>query len=785
VISTPVLVAGVFWAASLGGCAVSKPAPVTSIDAPQSAFSSQHARRLLDSAQDLQSRGRYAASQEQLEQALGEVSLVTSSDSSLKTLTTSILEAMRNNLPYSLSSEAQSPDEEYDGQMLLDSIDQSDLVAGTVDFGLDTAVARRYREEAMLDSGVVFDLPVEVNDRVIVQLRTFKERIPSTFQRWLERKGRWEMEFTNKLAARGMPQDLIYLAMIESGFNARASSPAAATGIWQFIPSTGRRYGLRVDRFVDERRDPWKATDAALDFLSGLYLRFGDWKLAMAAYNCGEGCIDRAIRRAGHNNYWQLPIPNETRNYVPRVFAAAILGKRPDVHGFNYSPWEPLASDTFTVEGGIPLLKIAEIVGTQAESLALLNPALIKGTTPPEHEPWVVRLPMGTRPRFDSAYLALEKSFEAPQPIRLAHRVRRGETLSNIARRYGVTVASLKSWNRIGGKKVRSGRTLIVYADDLSTKLPSWQEPPMERRARAKVADATPRHKVARGETIQKIARKYDVTVENLMAWNGLVSPKVRSGRSLYVAAPPDDPTLAGIPRTPVPETIAADTASVAATEPQQQDRPVRAASVEHHTVRHGESLQRIARTYDVTVRDLMDWNDLSSTRVNAGARLVVSERAVRTRASRVAVAPRETESKAAPRASAPSTHRIRRGETISTIALRYGVSERELLAANGLRGSHVRAGQKLVIPGNEPVRVAKVERDDAPQVVAPRKPSRPEVQLVDHVVRTTRYTVRPGDTLYSIARALSTTVDTLKQLNGLSRGDIRVGQVIKVPHNT
>lgn len=770
--------------ASLAGCAVSKPAPAAAIDVPRSAFSSEHARKLLDSAQDLQSRGRYAASQEQLEQALAEVSLLNSSDSSLKPLTTSILEAMRNNLPYSLSPEDQSSDEEYDGQALLDSIDRSDMVAGTADLGLDTAVARKYREEAMLDSGVIFDLPVEVNDRVIVQLRTFKERIPSTFQRWLERKGRWEAEFTSRLAARGMPQDLIYLAMIESGFNSRASSPAAATGIWQFIPSTGRRYGLRVDRFVDERRDPWKATDAALDFLSSLYMRFGDWRLAMAAYNCGEGCVDRAIRRAGHNNYWQLPIPNETRNYVPRVFAAAILAKRPDVHGFQYTPWEPLAADTFTVEGGISLMRIAEVVGTPAESLALLNPALIKGTTPPAREPWLLRLPVGSRPRFDSVYLTLERSFEAPEPVRLAHRVRRGETLGRIARRYGVTEASLKSWNKIRGKNVRAGRTLVVYADDLSSKLPAWQEPPMERLARARSADATPRHKVARGETLQKIARKYDVSVEDLMTWNGLVAPSVKRGRNLYVAAPQEDPTLAGIPRTPVPA-IPVDTESVASSEMDAPAKPARSASVEHHLVRHGESLQRIARIYDVTVRDLMDWNDLSSTRVKAGARLVVSEPVARARTTRVAASVRENAPKVARREAPPASHRIRRGETISSIALHYGVSERELLAANGLRGSHVRAGQKLVIPGSESARVAKAERDETEKVAPPRKPSRPEVQAVDRIIRTTRYTVRPGDTLYSIARALSTTVDTLKQLNGLSRGDIRVGQVIKVPHSS
>lgn len=756
------------------------------LETPVPIFSSQHAKHLLDSALVLQSQGRYAASQGQLEEALGEISLLApSEDTSLKVLAGEILGAMRNNLPYSLSPDGTLADEEFDGQMLLDSLDKSDMADGMFE-GLDSATAARYRAEAMLDTGVVFDLPVEINDRVLVQLRTFKERIPSTYQRWLERKGRWEQEFTAKLAARGMPQDLIYLAMIESGFNSRATSPAAATGIWQFIPSTGRRYGLRVDRFVDERRDPWKATDAALDFLSALYLRFGDWRLAMAAYNCGEGCVDRAIRRAGHNNYWQLPIPNETRNYVPRVFAAAILGKRPDVHGFQFSPWQPLAADTFTVEGGISLLKIAEVVGTPAESLALLNPALIKGTTPPARESWTLRLPPGTRPRFDSAYLALERTYDAPQPLRLVHRVRRGETVAKIARKYGVTSASLKSWNKLRSNKVRSGRTLVVYADDLTIKLPSWQEPPMERRSTiaSRGFDQTPRHTVARGETIHKIARRYGVSVSDLMVWNALSSSKVRRGRRLLLAPPPDDPTLAGIPRTAVPE-------PVAEAEPQEDaptvERRTKAASVEHHEVRRGESLGRIARRYGVSIDDLVAWNDLPSHQVKAGKRLVVSEPRKRSVPERVATPSSRADepAKRSPEGARAGTHRIRRGETISSIALRYGVSESDLLAANGLKGAHVRAGQKLVIPADEPVVVARRRGTEAVVAAAPRPAPRIEATPVDRTIRTTRYTVRPGDTLYSIARAMSTTVDTLKQLNGLSKGDIRVGQIIKVPHNS
>lgn len=732
----------------------------------------------------LQAKGQYAASQVYLEAALSEVSLASPSDSALRPLAEEILGTMRNNLPYSLATT--SADRDYDGQSLLDSLDQTELASG-VDFGSDTSLVRKYREEAMLDSTAVFDLPVEINDRVLSQVRMFKERAPSHFQRWLERKGRWEQEFTSKLAARGMPTDLVYLAMIESGFSSRATSPAAAAGIWQFIPSTGRRYGLRVDRFVDERRDPWKATDAALDFLSSLYLRYGDWRLAMAAYNCGEGCIDRAIRKLGRPDYWNLPIPAETRNYVPRIFAAAILGKRPEVHGFQYTPWQPLACDTFTVEGGIPLLKIAEVVGAPAESLAMMNPALIKGMTPPAAEPYLLRLPPGSRSVFDSAYASLEKSFQAPQPTRLAHRVRRGETLQRIATKYGVTVASLKSWNKLRGKRVKAGRTLTIYADDMRTaNIPIWQEPPLERRAhitaRAGSTPRTPIHRVRKGETLQRIAAKYDVTVADLRSWNDIASSgRLKAGRSLQVGPSIEDPTLADIPRTQS-ASVESPAASNQVDDARESNETSANANVRHR-VRRGETLQRIARRYNVTVRDLMAWNDLTSARVKAGTSLKVHTKGSESSAPVREAARDRSEPKPDRSARSTTTHRVRRGETLSGIALKHGTTTRDLMAANGLRGSQVRVGQALRIPGSPPT-------EDGEDLQARRsEPAPPRVSFqkqqpsaIDHTMRTTVYTVRPGDTLYSIARARSTTVDTLKLLNGLRKADLRVGQVIKVP---
>jgi membrane-bound lytic murein transglycosylase D len=206
---------------------------------------------------------------------------------------------------------------------------------------------------------------------------------------------------------------------------------------------------LRIDRYVDERRDPWKSTQAAIGYLTYLYKMYGDWKLAMASYNCGEACVGRAIRRAGTNDYWSLPIPRETKNYVPRIFAAAILGKNPRAHGFDVTPWDPVVIDTFTVQGGLTFAQIGEALGVPADSIAMLNPELVRGTTPPVKGNWVLHLPVGSRETFAAIEPTLERSYHAPQPQKFTYKVRRKQSIAGIAANFGVSAADVRRWNRI------------------------------------------------------------------------------------------------------------------------------------------------------------------------------------------------------------------------------------------------------------------------------------------------------------------------------------------------
>ncbi|HXP91787.1 MAG TPA: LysM peptidoglycan-binding domain-containing protein [Fibrobacteria bacterium] len=729
-------------------------------------------RRLLDTGMQLQAQGLYAQSQEVLSNAMSDLSVLDTSVSAsgVRGLTQQVLGAMRSNLPYSLEPDiVEEPGEdEEDGAAILDSIPDTTAMAP-----LDSATAASLRKEAMADSTSTFDLPVEINDLVLMNLRVFKDQIPQHFARWLERKGRWEGYITQQLQAHGMPKDLLYLAMVESGFNPHATSPAAAAGIWQFIPGTGRKFGLRIDRFVDERRDPWKSTQAAIVYLSSLYQEFGDWRLAMAAYNCGENCVERAIRRSGVNDYWRIGLPRETRNYVPRIFAAAILAKNPKAHGFEVQPWAPVLADTFTVQGGYTFSQIGQALGVQEDSLGLLNPALVRGTTPPVHDNWLLNLPQGTRSRFADAYASLEPSFQAPQPQRYVHRVRRKETLAGIAARYGVSVSDIRRWNKIRGRKVRGGRTLVIWGDCPAGSGLALAEPPLAKRGEG-IPEPSHQlsHKIRRGESIASIARVYDVTTDELKDWNGLSGARLRPGHRIWVSAP----TVAerdAIAELKLPKDTASEKV-VAGTDVQDSAPSVQSATPDgpfRHRVQWGESLDKIGRRYGVTAEQIRKWNRLASDRVVPGTRLWIggddpdapsTGPVAKTKVSQARFAARGPE----------QTHIVRQGETLGAIAEQYAVAASTVRSLNHLRSSRIDVGQKLVLP-------ATAVAQAAPATTTPRYSTR---FLVAAKLRTASYVVRLGDSLYSIAMARATTVDTLMELNGLTRSKLKPGQVILVP---
>lgn len=395
--------------------------------------------------------------------------------------------------------------------------------------------------EAADEAVVTWDITVTRNERVEDWIDFLTGRNRERTKLWLERSGKYGPLIQAELRERGMPEDLLYLALIESGFSPVAYSSASASGIWQFIAETGRRYGLEVNGVVDERRDPIKSTEAALDYLQEMHDRFGSWYLAAAGYNTGENRVGRIMRemygteRGTDAHFWKIAprLPRETRDYVPLMLAAGHIAKEPAKYGFTALEYqEPLAYDVTWVPGEVSLETVAQAVAVPVDSIAGLNTHLIAGMTP-DGRAWPVRLPAGTAEEFATNFPSIYRDArlaQAKEEAKLAnaptHRVRRGETFSHIARRYGVSVSALRAANdNLSPRRLQIGQELRVPGRSGSAVATSDATEPQY-------------HRVRTGESLWTISRRYDVSMNQLRTWNGLGGRSViHPGQRLRVTA--------------------------------------------------------------------------------------------------------------------------------------------------------------------------------------------------------------------------------------------------------
>jgi membrane-bound lytic murein transglycosylase D len=344
---------------------------------------------------------------------------------------------------------------------------------------LDESLEQLLEDEGavLVEESVDYDIPIVLNDRVEWWINYFTHRIRGSFERYLIRSGAWLPYLKTELAQAGLPRDLAYIVLIESGFSTRARSRANAVGPWQFIRSTGREYGLRIDRWVDERRDYERATQAAIAYLSDLHAMFGSWHLAAAGYNGGQGRLKRTMLRDHAVNFWELTsLRNETMNYVPKLLAATIVAKQPRRHGFYSVPYlEPAEWAKVTVPTSVSMDVIAAAADVPTDVIVGLNPHLLRGRTPPGESNFPVKIPIDRVETFlkniDGAMASGGSGSTTVHSVSLAeadsselrvHRVRRGDTLYGIARRYGVTVAAIKQANGLRGNKIMPGTRLEI-----------------------------------------------------------------------------------------------------------------------------------------------------------------------------------------------------------------------------------------------------------------------------------------------------------------------------------
>ena len=449
----------------------------------------------------------------------------------------------------------------------------------------DATIAGEDGEE--LADAVTWDFDVETynsHHRVQWYLDFFQGRGRERMGIWLNRMQRYEPMIRERLTREGMPGDLVYLALIESGFSNTATSRAKAVGMWQFMKGTAKYYDLRVDSWVDERRDPLKATDAAARHLRDLKARFGSVYLAAAAYNAGSGRVSRGLRRlrfeahavnadaAFFRLYDTRLLRRETKDYVPKLIAAALIAKEPARYGFTVSPAEPLVYDSIVVPTMTGLDVIARLADTTVAAIRELNPQFLRLATPPARAS-VVRLPPGRGPMTVAAYA------ELPPEKRVTfveHFVARGETMGGIARKYRVSDRLLQEANpRVKPRRLRIGQRLVVPTGGaISSSMARRMSAPTP----AAGTNTSGYHRVKRGDTLSEIADEYGVTQRELRAWNKLdAKGSIRAGQRLRVA-----PRGGGT------------------------------GSARTHVVRWGDTLSGLAKRYGVSVAELRRANGLS-----------------------------------------------------------------------------------------------------------------------------------------------------------------------------
>lgn len=514
-----------------------------------------------------------------------------------------------------------------------------------------------YIEESDLPE-VTYDIPIVMNQRVRSIIEMFQLRRHDWFQDALDRSGYYAPMIREVFAEEGLPQDLIYLAMVESAFKERAVSRAGARGIWQFIRGTGRLYGLRQTFWVDDRFNAEKATRAAARHLKDLYDDLGDWYLVMAAYNSGQRRVERAIRRTRSRDFWvharRRVLPRETRSYVPLIIASAVIAKNPEAYGFTPSSNTPIDYDVVRLDHAVDLSTAADSAGVSLDDMKFLNPELRRWVTPLDSNDYPLRIPQGNAEAFKMALAAIPEN----ERVRFGtHVVRRGDTLSRIANRYGTSIGALTATNNIRRRSlIHPGQVLTVPVPPGSggQRIRSVQR-------RGVIAEhGQDVYVVRRGDTLGDISTSFRMSLSELRALNGMASRATRiyPGQKLIV------------------------TKRAAATLNTSRRASAPPSGGATYAVQPGDTLGQIADDHGIGLSTLRRLNGFSGrrSRIYPGQKLYVRETTV-ARAD-----------------SGPMSYRIRRGDTLSKIAHRFGVTIQDIRQWNHMSSDHIVAGQRITI---------------------------------------------------------------------------------------
>lgn len=623
--------------------------------------------------------------------------------------------------------------------------------------------------------GVPLQIPMTDNEFVQKTIEFFtNDRGRRYFQKWLQRAGRWFPMMRKIAKEEGAPEEIIYLSMIESGLSPFAQSPAKAVGLWQFMKSTGNLYGLEAGYWTDERRDPEKATRAAMRHLKDLYNEFGDWHLAMAAYNCGVGGTRRAIARSGVSNpdYWEIrgKLPRETRNYVPLYIAAAKVAMNPEAYGFINIPLEEAYDyDTVEINESADFRALAGCTGISADELEFLNPEILRSSTPPSSNHYELKIPKGKKEIFAANYEKLDVEDKHSWAL---HEVTGSETLYSIAKKYNVSANVIAAANELSGKKKRlpAGTILRIPTDGkytegvseedevahASSSGASGSKEPKERDKDITHTSPVPAnskkvtHEIRSGETLYNIATRYGVRLADLRNWNNIPynSDKVALGEQLTIYVDKNRRDDEGVDANAI--------------------KPVKTVIIAH-VVKKGETLAKIADDYEVSMNDIRTSSSMKKRdKIFVGQTLKIAVAANSTQArndsrdTRTEEPHKQSVATTAPNNGRYSTYTVKKGESVSDIASRYGVNARDIAKWNpSAKGERLAAGTELKIFGQNTAKGSAAASED---------------------VSGKSYVVKPGDTLFSIAKKYGLSVSTMTKLNkGLSENKLALGQKLRV----
>ena len=562
-------------------------------------------------------------------------------------------------------------------------------------------------EQAGIDASK-YDFPIVLNDQVQYYLDLFQGKQRNYYTAWLARSTAYRPHIEAELKKAGLPRDLVFLAMIESGYNPSAYSPANACGLWQFIEGTGRTYGLKIDAWVDERRDPEKATQAAIAYLSKLHRQFDDWYLAVAAYNTGERRIDDISTSIGTKDFWEISATDslytETKRYVPKLIAAIIIGRDPKKYGFTDIDYQsPRQHEEISVPGNISLEAVANTGNIPIKELRLLNNELRKNQTPPNGR-YSLKVPVGSK---ELIAANIDNLKPVSRTVYATHTVKKGDSLTSICKQYNISKTTLLKANNLRSASLKNGQRLQIPTTATQYVLAQQDKMPAADTAqKQKAGQQQARHQVQAKDTLASVARQYKVSVKDLLSWNNL-SPNstLKPGQKLALAAPaPAAPTVAAAPATPVKPTAAPVSLAATSTKTAKTSQPTKIAATAPQPTAPASAPASTQKMTPVTATAPPALAVAKKQSAAASTPATVSAPTAPTKPT-LAMAPATKQpskdkatAKAPPQPAQPTWYVVKNGDTLTTVAQKFNISPQDLRKLNKLSSNALQSGNKLLV---------------------------------------------------------------------------------------